>query len=222
MPFRAAVVRCTIAGSIYGGAEQWSTGFWLGHEETDAEDPTQAAADAIRALWDTFYTSATAPFSSLFATTEVRLTWFSAPGNIDEGKTQFAVIQNPATGSASTTKFPPQIALVASLRSDRARGRGSHGRMFLPGPAMILGTNGKISTSDRDLVADRLKTFFDGIRASASIPWDPILVSPEKATVPITAGINETITHVMVGDVYDTQRRRRNQLVESYANRVLA
>jgi hypothetical protein len=119
--------------------------------------------------------------------------------------------------------MPPQVSLVATLTSAKARGYGSKGRMYLPGVNAPILSTGKITTGSVTPIVANLKTFFDTINASVDVPNNVIL----NATASTKAGsVHDAaiwpVTGVKVGDVYDTQRRRRNQLVEAYSAAALA
>jgi hypothetical protein len=123
-------------------------------------------------------------------------------------------------GGYSGGQNPPQIALVVTLKSDIPRGLGANGRMYLPGISQGIQSNGKIIDVARDEMADQLQDFFD----AANTTWNTgqlINASKGRTASPVAPGINAPITSIKLGNVYDTQRRRRNELTEQYASRVV-
>lgn len=223
MPYAHDVVRVTISGTAFGGAEIWSTGFYMGALAGNAPDPTLAWAEQIRTHWTTFFTATGAgAFPTSHSTTAIKLSKLSAAtGKAILDKTVYANVQNPITGATGVFN-PPQTALVATLLSTKARGLAAKGRMYLPPAASGVGTNGRIATTVRDAIATNLKTFFDAINGQGDVPSLLILASQGR-TPPLVGGPeNAVMTSLRVGDVYDTQRRRRNGLAESFANRTLA
>lgn len=138
-----------------------------------------------------------------------------ADGSASHSKvlTGASIIKGTNTGGRH---MPLQVAMVGSLRSDVARGPGSHGRMFLPCPDVVLGSDYTVPVVDRDVVLGRLVDAFnhaDGVATAATgITFYPALVSAKGTT-----GTRHRITRVGLGRVLDTVRSRRRSLPENHA-----
>ena len=92
--------------------------------------------------------------------------------------------------------------------------------MFLPGVMAPISANGKISSVDRDAIATNLQTMFTSINADAAIPGALINASRGRNLGLLDdMPVNRYVQDILVGNVYDTQRRRRNQLQEDYVSR---
>ena len=215
------VNRVTLSGTMYNGAEEWSTGFWMGEEGLDAQTPDQAYVDAILAAWTTAFSAATTYISNYYVTTQAKVAHINTNGTTDSANVVYAFPGSTVQGGVSTNHMPPQCSLVVTLQSDRPRGLASKGRMYLPGIAIGMQNNGKILNTARDTIATNMQAFFNTIRASAAIPDDPILAAKGVGAFPELTAQNDYIETIKVGDVIDTQRRRRNGLVESYVTKVL-
>lgn len=214
--------RVTFAGTMFGGAEEWSTGFFLGEEGAAAADPTDAAATALLDLWRTFFESANSFIASTYLTTECKINQIQAiNGRVLDGSTHYAYPATQLDGAYAAQVYPPQCSLVVTLASDRPRGLASKGRMYIPGVSAAVSANGKITTANRDVFATNVKNFFNGVRAHADIPNTPILAAKGTGVFPELTAQNDYIQTIKVGDVIDTQRRRRNGLVESYKTEIL-
>jgi len=117
---------------------------------------------------------------------------------------------NP-TGVGSGTQLPPQNSIVASHRTGQVGARG-RGRMFLPPATSSVVNAGKVDGAKAGLVRDAQIALlegcaFDGVGVSAP------RIRPVVAGVPyVNYGV---ITQVSVGNIMDTQRRRRNRLSET-------
>lgn len=221
--YHAPTHRVTFFGTDNGGSEEWTTGFWLGMETPAAGPPTQAEADAIKTAWNTFFVNGTSKISSRFQCLGVKVGWVMEDGTSDPNYTKYSYYATPISGtSTDTVHLPPQIALVATLTSAKARGYGSKGRMYLPGVNAVLDATAHISGTTTTAIATNLKTFFDAINAHADVPLNAVLnAAASTGATPHDAEF-WPVTGVKVGNVYDTQRRRRNQLVESYSAVALA
>lgn len=214
--------KVTIFGTDFGSAEEWSTSFWLGNTTPGdvGQSPTQAQVDGIAGLWETFFKSTTAGFSARWQTLGVKV---ALTGN--DGKTQADAVVYSYYGTAisggTTTAlhYPPQCSLVATLTTAKPRGYGSKGRMYLPGIGWELAADGRISATNVNNTATAMKTFLDGVNALPPVNGETVklvLQSAERLTTPAHAAVMTPITGVRIGNVYDTQRRRRNQLQEIY------
>lgn len=220
-PFERKVNRVTIYGSSYGGQEIWTTGFYLGNVGSDVGLPSESTAAAIKTAWNTFFRT-TGWFSYLWKTEGVKI----SPMNQDGTTNKDAVVTSPYTtaveGNNAGTGFPAQVSLVATLLADTGRGLAGKGRMYLPGFAVGIDGTGHLAPGTNSAVANALKTFFDSVEASIDVEGQVINASHGRAPFTGSTATNRNVTHIRVGNVYDTQRRRRNSLVEAYATAQLA
>lgn len=228
--FAYKVMRATIHGTCYSGAEIWSTSFYVGSVGADAAAPTQAFADAIRTAWTTLYTSTAMKISSQYQTSEVKLALLDTAGKTDLATVTYAPYGTPANGWYSGGSYPPQVALAVTLEHTGARGLAAKGRMYFPGPGYQLTNTGTLSGTDIAGGATAVKTFLDAVNAAAPSGNKVILASQGRRVkgsdgkyepVPGTA-VNALVDRVKIGSVLDTQRRRRNGLVEVYQTATLA
>jgi hypothetical protein len=121
-------------------------------------------------------------------------------------------------GNGSSNVLPPQIAIVASHRT-RQTGRGGQGRQYRPAVDNDSVTDGGRLTSGAQ--AATLASHVAALESAKVTIAAETYVRPAVITNTGTAAapnLNRysVITSVRVGDVLDTQRRRRNQLVETY------
>lgn len=217
------VNRVTLSGTMFGGNEIWSTGFFMGQEGADAADPTQAMATKILAAWETFFEGALSFIGQPYATTQCKVAKWDDNGQTLEDHVYYAYPGSAIVGSAVGGYLPPQCSLVVTLLSDRPRGKASKGRMFLPGitTAVEAGT-GRISAGTANSIATNLKTFFDALTGDLDIPDQLILAAKSSGVMNINPAQNDYVETIRVGNVIDTQRRRRNNLPETYTSKVLA
>lgn len=225
-PYAFRVTRVTLSGTAFGGAESWSTGFFLGNPSADADLPSQSLADSIRDAWITYFTTASNYIASQYKFTEVKVSSFGTDGLSNPLDTVYSVPSGNVVGTNAGT-VPPQCSIVATLQAVVSRGLASKGRMYLPGIGIGVTSTGKITSTQAQGMANNLKTFFDTINALPTA--DEIInashgqLTAAGAPKPGGAGpVNRKITSVKVGDVYDTQRRRRDALVEAYSSASLA
>ena len=101
--------------------------------------------------------------------------------------------------------MPADVALVVSLRSGLANRRG-RGRFYLPQPAVAnLTTDGRVIA---DLVTD--------LGSSLAAAWASYNTANDRPVIYSRTGRTfVNITSFNVGDLFDTQRRRENKLLEA-------
>lgn len=116
-------------------------------------------------------------------------------------------------GSNSSDPLPLQNSEVVSHRTLQT-GRAGRGRMYLPAiTESLTDTHGQISSSNCTDIAANQVTLLESLSQGSGVPATWTLR-------PIVTGGNWTrygvITQVKVGNIIDTQRRRRRSLTETY------
>lgn len=219
-PYAYRVTKVTLAGTFGGGVEEWNTGFFIGSTTADASLPTQALADAIRTAWATAIPNMS--MSSQYEATYVKVSSLGTDGKSNAADTIFSNMPANTKGTSSTW-IAPQLSVVASLFSNKQRGVGAKGRMYLPGIGFGVGLDGHFTLANAQALANTVGTFLKSCQTAAGSGQGIILASHGSLNPDGTSKIggfgpvNTAVIGVKVGNVYDTQRRRRNQLVEQYA-----
>lgn len=217
MAFAQRVNRITISGTMYGGSEIWTTGFYAGGTATDAPAPSDAMAEMIADEWETFFTATGTAISYLWKTATIKVTPIAADGNIDIPGIRSFSYPTAIAGQSGGAGNPPQVALVATLVADSGVGLAGKGRMFIPGLTAGVDSTGHIPTGTANTVAAGIATFLGNVNASFDNPGQAINASHRPIVIGQPTPINRVLTSVKVGNVYDTQRRRRNALAETYS-----
>lgn len=116
----------------------------------------------------------------------------------------------PGTGVG---KMPPQCAQVVSLRTNTPGGSG-RGRLYFPAVGVSVGSTLLASTPSQAAVAADFKTYLLALASSLATSYAPIsfnLAVRSRATK-----TTPHVTRLQLGNVIDTQRRRRDTLSEVY------
>jgi hypothetical protein len=117
------------------------------------------------------------------------------------------------TGTVTGTTLP-QSSVVASLRSASTFGTATHGRMYLPHTRLQLESIEPFASSVQTVEAStEMQTFIQAVNTAVGGANAGDVVSLMSAK---GAGTTHPVSRVGVGNVTDTQRRRRNQLAEVY------
>lgn len=123
----------------------------------------------------------------------------------------------PAAGITAVGGVPPQVAVAVTLWSGQTLGRANYGRYYLPWVCRSVSpSTGAMSGTANQEMADAAADFI-GAANTLAADWsgtDDAVVSNMSA---VGAGTTKVVSSVRVGSVKDTQRRRRNRIVEAYA-----
>lgn len=224
MAYQNAHVKLTAFGTSCQGAEEWSTGWRMGQEGEGSGNFGIGAGflAAAAAAWQTFFTSAGAGIHTSWKCNGLKAAIILPDGKTDLGNVETFSYPTPIAGTFGGSMYPPQITLVAQLAAASPIGLGSKGRMYLPGVCHAVNTNGQISVTEGQNVANALRTMLDSCESAVNAPGYVINASKGRPGVPFAAPVNRRVTSVRVGSVYDTQRRRRNGLSETYWSAALA
>lgn len=205
-------VRVSILGSSPGG-EVWSvnpvfdpTGeFPGGVNQTNLD----AAADAIAAL--SVGTNLTALLSPSLSITGCRLEVRDDGSDALIGISQ-QVRTTPLLGTGTAYRSASS-ATVFSLRTDTPGGRG-RGRIYWPAAGTIVGSDLRISSGFLAVALSDMRTYLNAMRSALATAFPTI--GFDLAVRSKISGTTPHVNKIQVGNVLDTQRRRRDSLIEDY------
>lgn len=116
---------------------------------------------------------------------------------------------------AGQAKCPPQVAVVISLRTATA-GPSGRGRLYWPGMGVGTDVNGRMTSANQQSLLSDFKTYAAAISgalntAVGALGMDMCIRSRKTKTSP-------HVSSIKIGNVLDTQRRRRDKLPETYVS----
>lgn len=197
----------TVYGTSWTPAdEEWQ--FSLRLSPNTVETVSQAQADACYTLASALMSNVTFSMKSVHRFVGVKLAPIGTNGLYVPGEIAYTKEGSPVTGAGTGGEpWPPQCALAITLRSLIPRGRGSRGRFYLPGMQGTIGTDGRLGAGRPATILGPLVTFIQGLNGVTDLGQVQVMskVGGERATV----------TSIECGNVVDTQRRRRRQLLEA-------
>lgn len=204
---------CTLRGTLSPNTlgEQFSHSLAIVSAST-AQVVATEVKDAFQAQWG----AAVPPLSADFPVT---VTYTEATAaeilNLNTGVLAAAHhvlfdVYGPGTGAGDM--LPSQTAIAVSLYAGlRNNGTRMKGRFYLPPPIESQSdANGMIQLGFQQRIADYMSSFLATLQASQHFP----------AVWSRTEGRLSTVDGVRVGNKYDTIRRRRNKLPETYEVRM--
>lgn len=193
-----------------GNQERWSIGVAFsglpGAPLTTATELQSWAEDVSDALGTATLTGMKNLLSSSGKITAVRTYYYPGPGPATA--TGATTLTSPVTGTGTISK-PPQCAAVFTLLTGSA-GRRNRGRFYWPWLSSGMNT-------------DLTGTVPGGTATEAAALLNLMATLGSVGTVELTPAVysraGDTLTPVSsirVGNIHDTQRRRRDKLVEVY------
>lgn len=208
-------VRVNLRGQL-GATEVWSVNptFNCSVERTWDQAQGVAAAQAVAALAVPTPLQVMASANGKLLTVRVEMR--------SDTHQLLGAAEAPYTGgwtSSQTSQLPPQSAVVFSLRSDVAGARG-RGRLYWPAVgSAVNGSTMRLSNPTTAAAGQNAVVYLTNIQNALKGALDPLpsLVTYRLCVVSKTSGTRTDINRLLVGDVIDTQRRRRDKLPEAYA-----
>lgn len=207
-------------GSAASGQESWSCGVRLKANGplSNAEllEFSQASVETMSEVVEGYFTSTEASFNPLCELDYVKLNPIGTDGKylFPNDPVEF-LFQTPAPVGAGSPAGPLQLAYCITLRGTYRRGPAAFGRWYVP--VSLSGTTGTgvMSESGALTKANRAGTFLEDIQLIDI--GDPARVFRVRLYGDGVGGPKESgVRLVQCGNVYDTQRRRREQIEETY------
>lgn len=209
----------TWGGSIGStGGEEWQCGLRLAIPDTNIPVPSLpdgAQMTALAAAINDFHSG------PMLISSGARLEWVKvAPLNTAGEYTGDPVVYEYAApipgGGAGNSAAGPQASVVVTLFSGSSFGRANFGRFYTPwNTATVQASDGLIVASLVTEMANAAAGFIADVNALVAT-WAG---ANDQAVVIMSsegAGTTKTPAEVRVGNVKDTQRRRRNRIPETY------
>lgn len=218
-------------GGPLATAEEWTTGLHFAHPEQGGGDHNVTTAEwnalvnsanlrpDLVALLTTWFMSGNnaSGIGSLSNLTWLKLAYLDLDGHY-LADPPLTVSFGPLVPPVTTT-LPPQASYVVSLRSGQSLGEANFGRMYMPPPYWMVGQNNGLATdAQANGARTAAKTLINGLntRLAAQVTGIRPCILSSKGI-----GTTKEIRYIGVGKVLDTQRRRRNKLVEATVLEVL-
>ena len=164
------------------------------------------------AIYD-FMNAIKARVASKFAWGRIKLSPIGPDGLNAAGPTVFS-LKTPFVGTDSGQQLPPQNSVALSFVR-RIPGRRGRGRMFIPAVGVgALTTDGLVGSTPNGVYRNAGKGLDTAIKAmGGGTDWEYRLVVTSAASANYVMP-----AEVRVGNIVDTQRRRRNAIRETFTS----
>lgn len=204
--------RFVVSGTIFGGEEVWSCGFSFGGEvvstQTGLQEWVDTAYTSLAADWATDLDPIRGLMGEDVAITNLAAYYYPAPGPA------VALAENALTSPLegdTPTRMPSYTAQVVSLLTsvNTASGRG---RFYWPALGAQLAAGGRFGgATGGSTILTAWTVFFIDLLAAAGAGADL-----ELGVYSPTLDTFTPVNRLRVGNVPDVQRRRKDDLVETY------
>lgn len=209
MPFPRTHTLITFIGDAFTGQEIWQTSLRLDSTSEPNLDQLESYAEAYAA----FHAASGAGIGNAARFLAVKGALIGADGKYPNDYESLEYVRpTPLPGGGPGIGIP-QLSTVLTLNTTRSRGLGSVGRMFPPPTAFSPQPDGRMSQGTAETLAGLGAALISDMNAAA--PGDVTVFGQTGS------GTAFPVTGVRVGRVIDTQRRRRNALVEDYVEATL-
>lgn len=210
MPYANGYVRVSISGSAYEDNEIWNTGFNIitSPSVNIDMDLLQQIAGIVKSAWNSFFavSGQGVGFYMTHYTDVIKASHIGLDGKVVNNHVWEDFYEPKLRGPASSPFPAPQLALVATLRSEVRKGPAALGRMYLPAPMSTVGLNGQLSSSNVDTMARRFGGFLREVNGGM---FEGVAIG---LTSPVGEGVQSSVTRFRIDNRMDTQRRRANHI----------
>jgi len=218
MPYDEQHKLLTFHGTSWSpNPETWQIGFRIAQTNGLI---SQAMVDSARDAFSTLWSSTTINVPNVHKFAYAKLALIGTDGKYPEGIDPYISDKVPdqAGPGGAGLGWPPQCAIAVSLTTSRDRGLAHRGRVYYPPISALWGTDGTISTTQTLALANGFKTLINSLNAITDLGVVCVFSKGGKANTPV----HRVVLGVEVGNVIDTQRRRRRQIPETYSSVLLA
>jgi hypothetical protein len=233
MPYADKLVRVSIHFTLGTPSvdEEAQFGYFLSLDDADTPvtpvdwaDSIQTIADDIRTKTDTWWTATRAQFPSAVKIDRVKAAHIDSNGHVLHQGEAATALTTTRPGSA-TGSLPFQCSRVITMYgydpgtfvADRRRKRG---RVYLPPESFNnLDANGRFDTGPTAAIANAWDAYMEDIQGMHA---GPVGGDHLDVVVASTTGIKTQVEAYGIGDVPDTQRRRRRSRTEVVITRDLS
>lgn len=191
----------------FGTQEVWTFGVY---------SEGSASIDVAETTWDAAVTAFFSAALSARMSTDVQALATST-ASIDEttgAQITRRELPNTSAGTSVEESLPYQVTAVVSTRTALAT-RAGRGRFYVPSLDVAQVEGGRISAACRTDLADAAQAMMQQLATGGLVP----VIFHRTASGGAGQFTTTQIETIDVGDVLDTQRRRRNKMVEDRISR---
>lgn len=199
MPYSRSFLRHQLRWLLPGGELATCNVAWA--LDSSIVSVSDAEVDALADKGVAYWGDLAGSYSDEMSYAGSNVYWVGVDGHIVE---TFERAVTPIPGDVGAHMLPHEVAIAVTLRTASAS-RSGRGRFYLPPVATgAVTTGGRLDASARPAIAGFSATYLSEDTGTGLF----------SVVASGTTGALRPVTECQVGDVFDSQRRRRDQLVE--------
>lgn len=214
MAYPYQFIKFTFGGALAGNNEIWTCGFHLGHGTAGVTvgqfNALEASLPSLGDLVKSYITDASMRIPSGASVQWIKLALIGTDGKYVTEPLEY-ILPSSGAGQASTG-YVPQASTVVTLVSGKFKDPGKYNRFYLPAaPPSGLGSY-RLTQAQTEAMAATSAEFLGDVHEIVYHEANGLTI---KA---VSQNVSEyyDVIWARVGDVLDTQRRRRNKISENY------
>lgn len=209
-------IKFTFGGALAGNNDIWTCGFHIGKATSDVGVGQFLALEddlpALGALVKTYINSPTMRVPSGASVQWIKLALIGKDGKYVREPLEY-ILPTAGNGGASQG-YVPQASTVVTLVSAKFKDPGKYNRFYLPA-APPSGSSGYRLTAQQIADMSAMSANFLGdVHETIYHEADTLTIKAVSQNV----SQYYDVVYARVGDVFDTQRRRRNKIAENYSD----
>lgn len=224
MAFPTNYIKMTWGGTLAAGQDIWSCGLYLDAGLGNINPIDEAQWAAIGELLPTYaaavrqlHTDSDTRIPNGVRLEWVKLAYLDVNGSY-KAEAHEHIYPTPVAGGG-TPNYVPQVACVVTLVSEKYKDPGKYNRFYLPAANTSTGGQYKMTAAETTGVAASAGAFIEALvqvysGQTGDVTWGgnivPVVASKSYDKI-------MPVVSLRVGDVLDTQRRRRNKVYENYS-----
>lgn len=197
-------------GGKLPGNDIWSCGFRMRKISAGAVDDGSTLISGIATAITAYHQSTQLNLSQAAKLSFVKVNAINTAGHYRSTGSTNEVILADLPGAVGGAQFPNQVCCAVSLTTGFSRGPAHRGRFYVPLPTYAIGTDGRIGVTDVNRMSAASAALMTSIN-TVNADYEMAVFSRKSG-----AAGNRRVTGVLVGRTMDTQRRRRNKVLEDW------
>lgn len=179
-------------------------------------NPTQAQADALWNQLSGYHAATQAGIANAAKMTFVKVAHLDIQGEYTTDPVISDHSAEPVSGGVGVGTSIPQGTVAVTMHSGTTFGKANYGRFYLPWASFSVSDSGHIGSGQvgnlLTLTTNVFEACYTAVNTNSASGGTLALTNMSQ----VGAGTNKRPTQWRIGDVVDTQRRRRNRIAENY------
>lgn len=208
-------IKFTFGGQLAGNNEIWTCGFHIGDTNKDVTigqfNALEDSLSSLGAVVRTYIIDSVMRIPSGASVQWIKLALIGKDGKYVTEPLEYIL---PVAGIGGASQgYIPQASTVVTLVSGKFKDPGKYNRFYLPAAPPSGTSVYRLTQAQTDAMALRSAQFLSDINGIVFVEADGLIIEA------VSQNVQEyyDIVYARVGDVFDTQRRRRNKIAENYS-----